>query len=83
MPNLRFEIMKRLTVALPEGVEVEGVPSGTETIETDSVFSGAAVRALLDAWKSEYLMLALPGGKVELGARSVERFVQIAGENFC
>ncbi|MEK7830438.1 MAG: glycosyltransferase, partial [Acidobacteriota bacterium] len=70
--------MKRLTVAAPAGAEVVGIPDGVETIKTDSVFSGAGVRALLEAWKTDYLLLALPGGKVELGARAVERFVQVA-----
>ena len=72
--------MKRLTVAVPAGAEVAGVPAGIETIKIDSVFSGTTVRSLLDAWKTDYLLLVLPGGKVELGARAVERFVQVADD---
>ena len=72
--------MKRLTVAVPAGAEVAGVPAGIETIKIDPVFSGTTVRSLLDAWKTDYLLLVLPGGKVELGARAVERFVQVADD---
>ena len=72
--------MKRLTVAVPAGAEVAGVPAGVETIKIDSVFPGATVRSLLDAWKTDYLLLVLPGGKAELGARAVERFVQVADD---
>lgn len=75
-----FSFMKRLTVAAPAGVEVEGVPAGIETITVDSTFSGLKLRALLDGWKTDYLLLVLPGGKVELGARAVERFVQVADD---
>lgn len=70
--------MKRLTVVESAGAEVEGVPAGVETISVDSVFSGTGIRALLDSCKADYLLLVLPGGKVELGTYAVERFVQVA-----
>ena len=72
--------MNKLTVAMAAAAEVEGVPDGIEMLKTDSVFSGATIRALLEAWKNDYLLLVLPGGKVELGARTLERFVQIADD---
>ena len=72
--------MKQLTVAICVGAEVEGVPAGVEKITVDSTFSGLKLRALLEAWKSDYLLLVLPGGKVELGERAVERFVQVADD---
>ena len=80
---MRFEIMKRLTIALPAAA-IEGVtlPSAeVEIINLDSSFSGAAVRALLETWKTDYLLLVLPGGTVELGARALERFVQVAEDS--
>lgn len=72
--------MKRLMIALPAGADVEGIPGGIETIKTDSIFSGVGARALLETWKTDYLLLVLPGGKVELGARALERFVQVADD---
>jgi hypothetical protein len=70
--------MKRLSVGVCAGVEVVGVSDGIETLTIDSVFSGAGIKALLADWKTDFLLLVLPGDKVELGARAVERFVQIA-----
>ncbi|HQR36038.1 MAG TPA: glycosyltransferase family 2 protein, partial [Blastocatellia bacterium] len=72
--------MKRLMIAVSAGVEVEGVPAGVETINVDSIFSGAGIRALLSDWRSDYVLLILPGGRVELGARAVERFIQVADD---
>jgi hypothetical protein len=70
--------MKQLTVAVCFGAEVEDLPAGVEKITVDSTFSGLKLRALLEAWKTDYLLLILPGGKVELGARAIERFLQVA-----
>lgn len=44
-------------------------------------FSGATVARLLDAVKTDYLMLALPAEEVELGAHSLERMLQAAVES--
>lgn len=75
--------MKRLTIALPSaGAEdLEISAEGIEIIKVDSIFSGAAVRALLETWKTDYLLLVLPGGAVELGARALERFLQVAEDS--
>jgi hypothetical protein len=51
------------------------------SIKFDPSFSGADLNALLDAWKTEYLLLILPGGTVELGSRALERFVQVADDS--
>ena len=72
--------MKRLVVAVSVGSEVAGIPAGVETFNIDPVFSSDGIRALLDCWKTDYLLLVLPGGKVELGARALERFVQVADD---
>ncbi len=72
--------MNKLTVAMATGAEVAGIPAGIEIIKIDSVFSAANVEALLADWKTDYLLLVLPSGKVELGARSLERFVQVADD---
>lgn len=71
-------ISEQISVGLPAGVEVTGISGGIETIKIDSVFSGASVQALLADWKTQYLLLVLPGGNVELGARAIERFLQVA-----
>ncbi len=67
-------------IAVSAGAEVTGVPAGVETINVDSIFSGAGIRALLSDWRSDYVLLILPGGRVELGARAVERFIQVADD---
>jgi len=78
--------MKRLTIASTEAsVEKKANFSDSiEIIELDSsstAFSGAKLNALLAAWKTEYLLLVLPGGTVEFGARALERFVQAADDS--
>ncbi|HMZ18829.1 MAG TPA: glycosyltransferase family 2 protein, partial [Blastocatellia bacterium] len=54
---------------------------GGEIINLDSPFSGASVRTLLANWNTDYLLLILPGGAVELGARAAERFLQVAEDS--
>lgn len=49
-------------------------------IESD-FFSGPAMAHLLDAVKTDYLLLALPGEQVEPGARALERMLQVADES--
>lgn len=46
----------------------------------DSFFSGVAIRKIFAHWKTDYLLLALPLGKLEFGARTLERFLQVAEE---
>lgn len=55
--------------------------AGIEVIKLDAFFSGAAINQLLAAWRSDYLLLVLPGNEVELGARALERFVQVAEDS--
>lgn len=55
-------------------------PIGVAAIKLDTFFSGAAINQLLAAWRSDYLLLALPGNEIELGARALERFVQVADD---
>jgi hypothetical protein len=75
--------MKRLTIALPSAVSEEAALSAkdAEIIKLDSTFSGAAIRVLFESWQTEYLLLILPGGAVEFGARALERFVQVADDS--
>ncbi len=46
-------------------------------IESD-FFSGATIAHLLDAVKTDYMMLVLPGEEIDLGARALERILQVA-----
>src|SRR5262249_9610286 len=46
----------------------------------DAFFSGPAINSLIEAWRTDYLLLILPGGRVDLGARALERFVQVADD---
>jgi hypothetical protein len=56
------------------------LPAGVLEVPVDSFFSGALVNKLLALCKTEYLLLVLPGGVVEFGARALERFVQVAAD---
>lgn len=59
------------------------LPEGVRAINVDAFFSGPAINSLIEAWRpkeTDYLLLILPGGRVELGARALERFVQAADD---
>ena len=43
-------------------------------------YSGDLLKDLLDGWKSDYLLLILPGGEIDFGAHALERFVQVADD---
>jgi len=75
--------MKRLTIALiGESVTEHNIASDVaEVLRFGSGGSGSWLNDLLEAWKSEYLLLALPGGTIEFGARALERFIQIADDS--
>src|SRR5262245_25830179 len=51
-----------------------------KAIKMDSFFSGSAINLLIESWQTEYLLLLLPGNRVEPGARALERFVQVADD---
>src|SRR5215813_1306749 len=51
-----------------------------KAVNVDAFFSGPAINSLIEGWRTDYLLLILPGGRVELGARAPERFVQVAGD---
>jgi hypothetical protein len=53
-------------------------PTGAQELNVDTWCSGAVINKLLAVCRSEYLLLVLPGGHVEFGARALERFVQVA-----
>ena len=53
---------------------------GEKTLYYEPVFSGTMIRRLLIEWASEYLLLQLPGGHIQLGARAAERFLQVAAD---
>src|SRR5215813_13246578 len=56
------------------------LPDGVKAVSVDAFFSGPAINSLIEAWRTDYLLLLLPGGSVELGARTPERFVQVADD---
>jgi hypothetical protein len=56
------------------------LPDGVKAVKVDAFFSGPSINSLIEAWRTDYLMLILPGGRVELGARAPERFVQVADD---
>lgn len=75
--------MKRLTIALANGVEEQTVipAEAAEIIKFDPSLSGASLNVLLDVWKTEFLLMVLPGGTLELGPRALERFAQVAKDS--
>src|SRR5262245_54314267 len=59
------------------------LPAGVKAVKVDTFFSGQAINSLIESWRqeqSDYLLMILPGGQVELGARALERFVQVADD---
>src|SRR5215831_17717827 len=64
-----------LTPSLPPSL-----PKDVKAVSVDAFFSGASIDSLIEAWRTDYLLLILPGGRVELGARAPERFVQVADD---
>jgi glycosyltransferase involved in cell wall biosynthesis len=86
--NEQFENLARQLVAHPLVKEViclhqntpSSLPSRVKTVNVDAFFSGSAIKSLIEAWQTDYLMLILPGGRVEPGARALERFVQVADD---
>jgi hypothetical protein len=60
--------------------DAPAAPAGTQELTVDSFFSGALINKLLAWCHTDYLLLMLPGGTVELGARALERLVQVADD---
>src|SRR5262249_45603563 len=58
----------------------QSLPDGVKVVNMDAFFSGPSINSLIEAWRTDYLLLILPGGPVELGARAPERFVQVADD---
>ncbi|MGH9752215.1 MAG: hypothetical protein ACREA2_05475, partial [Blastocatellia bacterium] len=87
----QFETLARQLIAHPLVEEIlclhqnapPSLPKGLRAINVDAFFSGPAINSLIEAWRpkeANYLLLILPGGRVELGARALERFVQVADD---
>src|SRR5262245_61241252 len=56
------------------------LPKGVKVVKVDAFFSGSSINSLIEGWRTDYLLLILPGGRVELGERALERFVQVADD---
>ena len=69
---------KRLTVAF-QG-EQPSLPAGIRAISVGSFLSGTAIRILLEMWKTDYLLVFLPGAQLKLGDRTPERLIRIADD---
>jgi glycosyltransferase involved in cell wall biosynthesis len=89
----QFETLARQLTAHPLVEEVlclhQNAPSSlppslsedVTAVNVDAFFSGPAINSLIEAWRSDYLALILPGGQVEFGARAPERLVQVADDS--
>jgi hypothetical protein len=65
-----------------EALKANGAVS--EFISPDARFdprSGAGLNRLIEETTTDYLLLALPGGSVEIGQRAIERFLSVAQES--
>jgi glycosyltransferase involved in cell wall biosynthesis len=84
----QFETSARQLIAHPLVEEIlclsqsqpPSLPEGVKAVDVDAFFSGRAINSLIEAWRTDYLLLILPGGRVEFGARAPERFVQVADD---
>lgn len=72
--------LSRLSVAVPADLDDFIISPDLPRLTYDPALSGATINALLDQWVTEYLLLVLPAGSIELGARTLERFLQIADD---
>jgi hypothetical protein len=52
-----------------------------QAVTLDGLLSGGAIGQLLSNWRCDYLLLVLPGGRVEFGSSTLERFVQVADDS--
>ncbi|HYE75396.1 MAG TPA: glycosyltransferase family 2 protein, partial [Blastocatellia bacterium] len=52
-----------------------------QVIATDSYSSGQTVQKAIDAAKGDYLLWLLPGNNITLGARAIERLLQVAEDS--
>src|SRR5262245_44147114 len=74
-PSLPPSLLPSLPTSLPPSL-----PKDVKAVKVDAFFSGTAINSLIEAWRTDYLLLILPGGRVELGERAPERFVQVADD---
>jgi hypothetical protein len=61
--------------------EVTSLLEGVELLKVDTYYSGAVINALLESCASDYLLLLLPGSRVEFGQRGLERLVEVADDS--
>src|SRR5262245_49328298 len=84
----QFETSARQLIAHPLVEEIicmtqsakPSLPEGLKAVNVDAFVSGRAINSLIEAWRTEYLLLILPEGRVEFGAHAPERFVQVADD---
>lgn len=75
---LAHPLVERILWLRPAGTPA--APAGIQELAVDSFFSGALINKLLALCHTDYVLLMLPGGAVELGARALERLVQVADD---
>lgn len=75
--------MKKITVAIPlaEQAEHEQLVASLKShqaVGQTIAYSPQAITAMLEETAGKFLLLILPGGRIELGAQAVERLLQVA-----
>ena len=56
-------------------------PADVECFKVDAFFSGGAINDLIDKTESEYLAIVLPNEVIDLTARALERYQQVAEDS--
>jgi hypothetical protein len=77
--------MKNITIAvvaedLEDQQELMAESAAHGGVEETLVYDPRQLGRLLDSVKTDYLLLVLPGGRVELGRQSLRRYQQVADE---
>lgn len=55
--------------------------AGERTLAADSFFSGVLINRIIEEWRSPYLLLQFPGGRLEWGSRAFERLLEVAEDS--
>lgn len=63
-----------------QGSGVSAPDGAAGIISVDTFFSGRLINELLETWKSDFLLLVFPGGRLEWGSRALERLHQVAAD---
>ncbi|MFY9555371.1 MAG: glycosyltransferase family 2 protein [Blastocatellia bacterium] len=73
-------VVSELIFLGPEPALPSAIAKGKTRVVEGDCFSAVGIAHLLDAVKTDYLLLMLPGNEIEPGPRAFERLLQAAGD---